>query len=356
MLEPIAASTAPRARTLRARRGLAACLLAAGLLAATAAPAAAQKAALGTVPKPGPAPKPAPAPAPAPTPTINPWWVDANARGLAGRGAGASARGTLNAAARTGDDGIVVLRGFIPHGLAAKGLLLGDGRTWSAAPAENARSRFVLTWNTATGAYAFQVLPTSLRNGASVRALPVRIRPIAQVDIGDDLRPQLANDIGVVALGGGGLRVRAAAVNSVTNVPGAAWSVDVDLTIRPRRSGVPGSGYRIDTIGNGYPAIEALYYPRRAARATAESLYQRRIDPGVLRSPAGRFPDTGGGVAARNDVSWWSCGSLAVRTPGSVCTMTEAVPALRSAFVLAADRTRRTYRTSANQAPLSPIF
>ncbi len=69
-----------------------------------------------------------------------------------------------------------------------------------------------------------------------------------------------------------------------------------------RRFGAPlAGGYDIAFHGNGYPAIETYYYPRRVN--TAHTLFLRRIDPVGL----GSIIDRGGGLGALDLGSYWWC-------------------------------------------------
>ena len=69
-----------------------------------------------------------------------------------------------------------------------------------------------------------------------------------------------------------------------------------------QRFGAPlAGGYDIAFHGNGYPAIETYYYPRRVN--TAHTLFLRRIDPVGL----GSLIDRGGGLGALDLGSYWWC-------------------------------------------------
>jgi hypothetical protein len=74
-------------------------------------------------------------------------------------------------------------------------------------------------------------------------------------------------------------------------------------------------GYAISMVGNGYPAVEAYYYPRR--QPGSQVLFRRRVDPDKLNSVTARTIDSGGGVGALDRLSWFDCTSRTNR--GSDC-------------------------------------
>ncbi|MDX8151395.1 hypothetical protein SK069_07320 [Patulibacter brassicae] len=239
--------------------------------------------------------------------------------------------------ARTPDDGVLVLRWFIPNRLAGGRLLRGDGRGFSSAT--SASSRAYLVWDVATGRTSLTVTPThialglpdriwlphcygpvcvprktkvprALQAGREVPALPTVVRSLSGVR-NTDFRSRATNDV-AIARSGRGLRVKASLLNSVTNTWGkaGAWSVDYDLTVRYRSGG----GYDFDVSGNGYPALESYYYHRSST--TVHRRFQRRIDPAGLRKPWS-LVDPGGGVAALDDASRFRCTETA--SGGSSC-------------------------------------
>ncbi|WP_320670392.1 hypothetical protein [Patulibacter defluvii] len=285
-----------------------------------------------------------------PAPTTSALYNAANAAGFGAVPAGYK-RVSRNLGARNRDDGIVLLRWFIPNAVAGGRLLVGDGRGFSADPAAVHRSRATLAWNTKTGATTFTVTPTTvatflpksikgpgictkfkipypcvkdypvprgLRGGQHVPALPIAVRSNFDAVHSTDWHARSTNDV-ALRNEGGGVHVKASLVNSVTNdftvsaagkrISPGAWSVDYDVTIKRR----PAGGYAIRAIGNGYPAIEAYYYGR--TNTVAHTRFQRKIDPAMRRTwrkvgPISLDPlvlDPGGGVGALNEFSWFTC-------------------------------------------------
>jgi len=212
-------------------------------------------------------------------------------------------RAIFHTGALVGDDGILVLRGFIPYPSAANGLLNGDARGFSSTPRlSSLGSRFYLTWELATGLVSLVVNPSTLRplstgfNSPEVAALPI----VNECPVGHaDGKARTTNDA-TVSGDNQGLHVCASMLNSVTNrVPATAWAADFFIDISPD-STVPG-GYHVRAVGNGYPALEAYHYPR--FREVADTLFLRRVDPEALGNPV----DPGGGLAALDYFSWFSC-------------------------------------------------
>lgn len=206
----------------------------------------------------------------------------------------------------TRDDGVIVVKFFIPNRKAAGGILQGDDRSWSNDPATATRSRVYLTWHVATGKVSATVSASYVAGGG--RPFPA-LRIDRKSRCGDvkstDLTSRATNDF-YVGRDGAGLRVCMSALNSLTSRVGAgALSVDGALSITPK-SADPGS-YDVVFNGNGYPAIEAYYYPRRSA--TANTLFLRRVDPAGLGSPV----DRSGGLGALDLGSYWWCFSAKER-------------------------------------------
>lgn len=299
---------------------------------------------------------------PAPQPRANSALYDQAAAAGFGGLPGGSTRISASTGARNRDDGIVILRWFIPNHDAGGRLLVGDGRGFSGAPDDVHRSRAYLAWNTKTGAVTFTVTPTTvstalprslkgpgictkfkipypcvkdyplpprIRGGEHIPALPISVKSSFGDVHSTDWQARHTNNVAVRREGSGRLHVKASLVNSVTNdfvvtaagrriAPGA-WSVDYDVTLERR----PAGGYAIRATGNGYPAIEAYYYGR--TNTVAHRRFQRKIDPAMRRTwrkvgPLSLNPlvlDPGGGVGALNEFSWFTCTDRS--DGGSVC-------------------------------------
>lgn len=247
---------------------------------------------------------------------VNPWWEKVNQIAFGGRYADGDAwRSYPKAAGKTSDDGIVFFRVFIPAQLAAGNLLYGDDRDFSADPA--APSRAVVAWNTATGDVGVLVshstrtppsdkpyVPKS-SSALSIAALP--IAPGADWAHAFAARDQVRDDnrIGIDAASAknGTLRARISLLNPLTNGslnPAfglGAWSVDQELTITRKGPG----DYRLNLIGNGYPAVEVYYYPKSGTQPKV--IAKRTVAPLFQGQPL----DAGGGTAARDFDSWNVC-------------------------------------------------
>ncbi|MGW4896034.1 hypothetical protein ACWEQL_27835 [Kitasatospora sp. NPDC004240] len=235
------------------------------------------------------------------------------------------------AAGRTGDDGIVMLRVFIPHKYAAGPLLEGDNRGFTNDP--SAGSRATIVWNTATGDVAVTVshstrpdpdpaTPQPLRFLAGEKTIPaLGLTNTTSMDgaFAERDKVRFDNRVGLdpESKTTGTLHARLSLLNSATNgqwwpaFGQGAWSVDQEFTIARI-----GNTYRLTQLtGNGYPAIEAYYYPRYAADSAAQSttLARRSVDPNFQHSAI----DNGGGLAALDSNSWVTCTSSHVHSNGS---------------------------------------
>jgi hypothetical protein len=163
----------------------------------------------------------------------------------------------------TGDDGIVLLRVFIPAQNAAGGLLLGDNRGFTDDP--SAPFRAEVAWDTRIG-----------------------------------IDPNAPN---------GELHIRLSLLNPLTNSdypPGfglGAWSVDQEATVTRTASGT----YQLALNGNGYPAVEAYYYPHYTGTSVTGGLSsviaKRSVEPAFVGNPI----DVGGGMAALDSNSSVQC-------------------------------------------------
>jgi hypothetical protein len=224
-----------------------------------------------------------------------------------------SRRDVVNTGAITGDDGILSMRWFIPAQTAAGGLLLGDNRGFNYLPSAAEKSRATLTWNTATGQVSLTILSSTLISGQQITALPLSRKSSCASVTSSDLARRSTNDY-FVGAEAGGLRVCLSLLNSLTNsIDVASWSVDLSGTILPANPSPAGAGgYKFNFLGNGYPAIEATYYPQ--GEESAHLLFQRRVDPGVPLNV-----DAGGGMAALDLASWFRCVNDATGQRSSVC-------------------------------------
>ncbi len=251
-------------------------------------------------PQPPPPPPPPSPPPPPPAPSVNASWAAMyqHAFGFVGSG---DARLLAPTAGTNSDDGLVVVRFFIPSRIAAGGLLRGDARRFDSNPA--ASSRAVLAWDTETGRLSFQVNHSTTLRGNRDAALPIRRLTRTAVWAARDVR-RSDNRVWVAARPGR-VDARISVVNSLTNQwPLGAWSVDNDFTVFRGASG----GYSLQINGNGYPAVEAHYYPHYGTGAPAV-IAQRRVQPYY----SGKLPDPGGGAAALDRLSWSDCTQRAAR-------------------------------------------
>jgi hypothetical protein len=369
----------------------------------------------GTTPPVAPVTAPAPVPAPGP---VGPHGPPPMTETIPYETALETGFGTLpklesrhvwNAGAIDGDQGVVVLRFFIPHETAAGKSLLGDNRSFDASVDMRDKSRAWLVWNTATGQASVTVAPSTIGplvgifpegkylEGSQISALKINAKNSADDVKGTEDTLRFSNDAYLERTSNNGVRLRISLLNSLTNkVPLAAWSVDADIRIDPKsdatnpsferyaatrstaqmsrrhrltraqrkRSGLailclsgkvkpahckslrkslvkasrgavkpnaaatprnvppatnaasaaaaasaPNGAYSVSMLGNGYPAIEAYYYPRYEENTRV--LFRRRVDPDKLNSVAARTLDSGGGVGALDRFSWFNCTSRA---------------------------------------------
>ncbi|MDO9410798.1 hypothetical protein [Patulibacter sp.] len=296
-----------------------------------------------------------PAPAPTPqAPATNALWQVAQNAAFGPRPADAS-RIVEDTPAETGRDGVVMLRLFIPDSQAGGRLLKGDGRGWNSFPSQSVPSRASLFWDTRTGKVSLTVDPTHISDalpgefwGLEYRGIPGPIPggvfwpkkyPVPSGLAGGTTRAALpitnyssessvrstdfkARSNNTAAIYGSSrtdtVYVKMSLLNSVTNsIPIGAWSVDTKITIKRNPSG----SFKVHTEGNGYPAVEAYYYPKVAGGST-RTLFLRRIHPwaydrsikvGFLPRVGTGTVDPGGGIAALDVASDLSCDS---RTDG----------------------------------------
>jgi hypothetical protein len=233
------------------------------------------------------------APAP-PRPAVNPAWAAMYSRAF-GAMDPRDRRVAVRTAGRNSDDGLVVVRFFIPTRIAAGLVLLGDGRGFTPEPF--ASSRAVLAWDTETGWVSFAVTHSTLVNGSRDDALPILRLPREPVWSARDV-PRRDNRVWLSAAPSR-VDVRMSVVNSVTNQWRlGAWSVDNDLTVFRGARG----GYSLQINGNGYPAVEVYYYPRYGTEAP-HTVARRVVQPFYRGKP----PDAGGGAAALDRLSWSNC-------------------------------------------------
>lgn len=267
------------------------------------------------------------------TQALNPLWEQANTFAFGGKHEqGDVWRTHPKAAGTTKDDGIVIFRVFIPHTFAAGAMLLGDDREFSADP--TAKSRGVVAWNTGNGdvsiGVSHSVWFSTRPNLSSISdgGLPptTSLEPLAALPLtkGTDWNAAFAardsvrwdNRFGIHddSKSTGLLKGRISLLNPLTNGYGppafglGAWSVDQEFVITRNDDG----RYRLRLTGNGYPAVEAYFYPKYESEPQARSqvIAKRKVAPLFQGQPL----DAGGGVAARDRVSWNEC---SYRTPTS---------------------------------------
>lgn len=203
----------------------------------------------------------------------------------------------------TGDDGIAVLRLFIPSGSAGGRYLEGDARGFSSWP--QAKSRGILTWDTRSGAMSMLVTHSCRSKYVPVKERCKKALPLKVVSWEDAWhkkdRKRYDNRMALRPFANG-FDVRLSLLNPYTNGQGkAAWSVDFEMKIKRAIDG----RYRLEVLGNGYPAIELLYFPRNGARM-AYTQARRPVQPGML-TRARRLVDPGGGLGAYDQESWNIC-------------------------------------------------
>lgn len=248
----------------------------------------------------------------------NPDWTSLNSliSGSAQTASGDAVSPMLRTGHQTGDDGIVLLRVFIPAQNAAGGLLLGDNRGFSDSPSQPFRAE--LAWNTATGDARLVVTHSSagplmpgltegnVQMGDPIPALPITVEPqnnwTQAFAVRDDNRSD--NRIGIDPnTPADQLHAQLSLLNPLTNNFGhtlGAWTVDQDATISRT---APGS-YTLGLSGsNGYPAIEAYYYPHYSSTASSAVIAKRSVEPAFLNKPL----DAGGGEAALDANSSVDC-------------------------------------------------
>ena len=244
-----------------------------------------------------------------PKPAVAGTYTVAMARGFGGLAAGAR-RLVVDSGAKTRDDGVVVVKFFIPNRIAAGGSLQGDGRSWSSDPLTATRSRVILTWDVATGKVATTISATHVVAGKRpFTALRIVRKSRCGHVKSTDLKSRATNDL-YVGRDGAGVLLCISALNSVTSRSDVgSLSVDGALSIVPNAA-ARGS-YHVAWGGNGYPAIEAYYYPRRSP--TVNTLFLRRVDPAGL----GSIVDVSGGLGALDLNSFWRCSSASLLPPGT---------------------------------------
>lgn len=234
------------------------------------------------------------APLPEPSQTVNPAWQAMNARAFAAPPAG-DVQTVIPTAGRNTDDGIVVVRFFIPACDAAGGILKGDCRGFDANPA--ASSRAVLAWDTETGRVSFRVDHSTTRRGNPDAALP--LRSLDRKAVWDERDVRRTDNRVWVSAAPNRVDARLSIVNSTTNQwRFGAWSVDNDLTVFRGARG----GYTLQINGNGYPAVEVYYYPHYGAGSPHRIAF-RDVQFFYLNQPQ----DLGGGSAALDRFSWSDC-------------------------------------------------
>ncbi|GGN29930.1 hypothetical protein [Streptomyces fuscichromogenes] len=248
----------------------------------------------------------------------NPDWTDLDSliSGSAQTASGDAVSPVLHTGHLTGDDGIVLLRVFIPAQNAAGGLLLGDNRGFSDGPSEPFRAE--LAWNTATGDARLVVTQSSagplmpgltdgnIQMGDPIPALPITVAPQNNWTQAFAVRDENRSDnrIGIDPdTPADRLHAQLSLLNPLTNNFGhtfGAWTVDQDATISRT---APGSYTLVLSGSNGYPAIEAYYYPHYSSTASSAVIAKRSVEPAFLDKPL----DAGGGEAALDANSSVDC-------------------------------------------------
>jgi hypothetical protein len=276
---------------------------------------------------------------------INPDWASLHALFTASPSSGDEEG--LYQATGTGDDGIVLLRVFIPAQNAAGNLLLGDDRGFTDDP--SAPFRAEVAWDTSTGKVAFVVRHSAV--GPLLASMSAADNPSPPLAMGDPIaalpilsgtdwnqafavRDQVRSDnrVGIDASAPSGeLHIRLSLLNPLTNSdypPGfglGAWSVDQEATLSKTAAGT----YQLALAGNGYPALEAYYYPHYADTSAtggpSSVIAKRSVEPAFLGKPL----DAGGGMAALDSNSWVQCADSApgaFRCQNTITTTTTINP------------------------------
>ncbi|MEU3342329.1 hypothetical protein [Streptomyces sp. NPDC006668] len=248
----------------------------------------------------------------------NPDWttLDSLISGSALTASGDAVSPVLHTRHQTGDDGIVLLRVFIPAQNAAGGLLLGDNRGFSDSPSESSRAE--LAWNTATGDARLVVTHSSvgplmpgltdgnIQMDDPIPALPITVAPQDNWSQAFAVRDENRSDnrIGIDPnTPTDQLHTQLSLLNPLTNNFGhtfGAWTVDQDATISRT---APGSYTLALSESNGYPAIEAYYYPHYSSTAYSAVIAKRSVEPAFLNKSL----DAGGGEAALDANSSVDC-------------------------------------------------
>ena len=210
----------------------------------------------------------------------------------------------VDTTARTPDDGVIVLRWFIPSGSAGGRYLEGDARSFSWQPF--AKSRAWLTWDVRNGAMSMVVARSCRSKYAPVNDRCEQALPLKRYEDFDQVwhkkdKKRYDNRFAVRSTGYG-FDARVSLLNPYTNGQGVtAWSVDFDVKVRRAID----NRYRLQVLGNGYPAIEMYWYPREGVRrAVTQAL--RPVQDGMF-SRARKLVDPGGGLGAFDRESWNLC-------------------------------------------------
>jgi hypothetical protein len=213
-----------------------------------------------------------------------------------------------NAAGAIADKGVVVLRLFIPAARSAGGALLGDDRGFSGSP--GASSRGVLVWDVSTGKVSVTVTHSATPAGPEP-SRPLTALPLHTLAYNGNFHQDVKRGVNEVGFASskGAMTTQLSLLNPLTNngrppwSDFGAWSVDYKATI----SRIGPDNYKLTHMeGNGYPAVEAYYYPRYIpanAGPQAWVIGKRSISPQFV----GMWIDGGGGVAAVDYLSWNVC-------------------------------------------------
>ena len=206
-------------------------------------------------------------------------------------------------APETGDDGLVVVRWYIPDYYADPGVhfLYGDNRGPSTSP--EAPYRVTYTWDVRSGRAVVTVAPSEAVGAADTRgnsqinpARPVVVRATSEeVRFWADsiITGHETNDVSATSSASGRGASTTTWVSLVNSYEAHSPSIDGKLSVARRASG---GGYQVSWTGNGYPAMEAHYYPRYNNKSGVDVVARRSVEPGPL-----------GATALLDHLSWVNC-------------------------------------------------
>ncbi len=222
----------------------------------------------------------------------DPAYVAAMSDGFWYSRSGASWARTTVPAIASGDDGVLVARSFIPY--AESGPFKGDNRGFSSDPKAPGR-KVTVAWRPTTGEVGVSVEHSCLTDDgrdelAGIWLMSYWLIPwckdahllvqqsYAEVTSGHDEHDD--HNRFWVAATATGLRFYGSFSNSYSTLAPfdiSTPSIDGELTVS--RSSVT-QRYHMRWTGNGFPALEATFYPRRASRAPY-IVGRRTVQPGA---------------------------------------------------------------------------